>query len=478
MPFILIPVVGAAIAAGVGVAIGAVTVAAAITSVAVTAAAAGLNYLLAEKPVGAPGYTSPIQAAPANSERTIAVRQAAPPRRFVLGKVRTGGAVFMQDNDNPNLYICSVLSDGPIGGIDRVFFGQTEVILNGTLGGTGLYTNKIQFEFGLGSTTQAVSSMLSGVTAFAGFVSSNYRQQGCARAIARLNWGADSQNNAVLWGNSLSPSYVVRGVLAYDPRDGSQVLATPSTWKYTANGALLTAFAITHVWGSPLDNADIDWTSVAAAANAADATLTYGGSTVPIFVTGGVFQAESEIASQVNSLLQSFGGAITLDNGLYRIDTDQARTSVFTITDDDILGVGEFQHAVSTEDLFGAISAQYFDINDSGQQATTPVYAVGAGAQRETGLSLPYCAAAHSAQILAYRALMKSRTDKAVSVTVTDAGLYLLPFVDVVTIASDVATFMNGTYEILQVDLQPEGVTLRLREYAPSAYADPATYLV
>lgn len=476
MPPVLIPIAGALAAGAIGVTIGVVTVNAVIVSVVATAAAAGLQYLLAEKPVTS-GYSQAAQAAPSNGERNIPVRQATPARRFALGEVRTGGAIFIQDNDNPNLYIGAVLSDGPIAGIDRVFFGQTEVILNATLGGTGLFTNKYQAEFGLGDPTQTASPLLLGVAAFAGYVDANYRQQGCARAIARLNWGTDAQNNSVLWGNSLSPSYVVRGVLCYDPRDGAQVLADPTTWKYTANGPLLTAFVLTHVWGSPLANADIDWASVGAAATVADAAVTYNGASYPIYVTGGIFAAEAEISAQVNQLLQSFGGAITLDNGLYRIDADQARTSVFTITDDDVLAVGDLTHAAATEDLFGAISAQYYDINDSGQQATTPVFAVGAGDQRETTVALSYSAASHSAQILAYRALMKSRAGKTLSLTITDAGIYLLPFVDLVTVASTAATFLNGTYEILQVDLQPEGVTLRLREYAPTAYADPATYL-
>lgn len=479
MPQVVVGVAVAAGAAGLGVALGVTTITAAVVSVAATAAAAGLNYALNETPeTGALTAFPPDKAAaPANGERSLAFRQSVPPRRFVYGACRTGGCLFFEDNSNPWLYIGTLISDQTIQAIDGVYFGDTTISVDGSgnaISGT-IYTGYFSLEAGLGGTSQAVSALLA--AAFPSIATADFKQHDIARTVCRLGWGADAAGHSTLWGGSIEPVYVVRGVKVYDPRDPAQSATNRATWTYSNNPALCVAHAITNVWHTSIATTDIDWTSVAAAANVCDATVTYNGSSQKIFQLAGIFQANAEIASQVAGMLAAMGGALTFNDGLYSIHADAARTSVWTVTDADILEIGEIQHDVELANYYGAISAEYFNADDAGRSNVTPTYTVDS-ALRKTTASFPFCSAAHSAQILAYRQLIKSREPGEFTITLSFAALWLTPFADIVTISSTVLPIINGDYEVVQVDLQQTGCAVKLRKYSSSAYADPAGYLV
>ena len=67
------------------------------------------------------------------------------------------------------------------------------------------------------------------------------------------------------------PVAIIRGLKAYDPRDGAQSFATPSTWTYTTNPVLLTARVMTDGDFGLSVTPDSDfWASVTAAANKCD----------------------------------------------------------------------------------------------------------------------------------------------------------------------------------------------------------------
>lgn len=479
---VITPVVIAAAAGGLGVATGAVTITSAAISVGVAAASAGAQYLLSRggaSPASASfatsGNAAAPSAAPVNGARNIPTRQAVPPRRFVYGRARIGGAVFFQDNNNPKLVIGTALSDGVIDAVEGVFFGDTQIVLDGSgnaVSGT-IYTGKFSLETATGLDSQAASSAI--LSRFP-TLPSTFRQQGVARAVATLDWGTDAQNNATLWGNSVSPAYLMRGVKVYDPRVVGASPTDKTTWVYRANMALCVGHALTNAWGVALDQSHVDWASFSAGADACDALVTYGGVQVPTFVGAGVFQSGADLAPQLAQMLSAFDGAILYSDGLYKLYVDGPRTSVWTVTDDDIYGLSEFPFDNDARDRFGAIKATYFDASGGGNSETTTVYELTPGG-RETALPLPFTSEKHSAQILAYRALVRSQKNQTFTLTVSDAGLWLDPF-DVITIASSGMAFLNGAYVVAHVEPAPEGATLLLRPYDATVYADPTGYLV
>lgn len=484
MPPVLIPVALAAGAATAGVALGVTTVASAVISVGVTAVAAGIGYLNqpkdAETSALDAGAGVTVNPSTVNQQRDITVRQAVPPRRYVYGACQVGGVVFFQENANPYLYIGVAISDGVIEGIDAVRFGVNDVPFDGSGAASPgtIYYTYFDIETALGEPTQAASTILTG--AF-DYLTSDFRQRGVARAVCRLKWGDDSEEHSALWGDSVSPTFSVRGVKVYDPRDVAQDPDDESTWAYSASPPLAIAHALTHAWGVALNQTAIDWDSFADCADICDATITYNGDSVPLFEIAGIFQAGSDMAGQLTEMLASCGGILIDVDGKVGLRLDGARSSVWTVTDDDILEFGEYVHEGPYDSLNNAIKARFFDAADDGAEATTPVYEITAAQAvegvRETSLDLRFTAASHSAQILAYRELYRSRAGKRLTLTLSDAALELQAL-DRITIASTDAAFINGDYEVVQIDLAQFGATVQLREYPADAFADPATYLV
>jgi hypothetical protein len=477
---VIIPVAIAAAGAAAGVALGVTTVIAAAISVGVTALAAGASYLM--RPSTQPRTQGQqLSAAPANEQRSVPVAQAVPPRRFVYGRVRTGGALFFQDNNNPFLYIGCALSDGVIEGVDATYIGDEIVPVDGSGNATSAtrWGGKLTRTFTTGEADQTASSLL--VDAFPLLIDSSFRQRGVARAVARMDYGADAEEHNFLWGSSVSPSFLIKGLRVYDPRDSAQSLSDPSTWKFSSNPALCVAHALTHAWGVALPTTVIDYEALAAAADICDAPIIYNGESVPTFSMGGIFQGDVDFGQQIEEMLGAFRGRLNLQDGKFAIVADAPRSPVWTVQDLDILEIGEYQFATDARNLFNAISANYYDSNDAGRRSTTPPFELGpeiaAEGLRETSVNLPFTDQASSAQIIAFRELMQARDGRALTLRLIDAALYLSPS-DIIEISTTFAPFLNGQFEVIQVDLADVGVMVTLRGYSAAVYADPSTYLV
>jgi hypothetical protein len=477
---VFIPIALALATGAAGFAFGAVSLTAAIINVGFTALAAGYSYLTRPK-----SASTPTASAPANEQRNVPVSQATPSRTYAYGNVRTGGAIFFQDNNNPYLVAGSLLSDGAGSGIESVdaaFVGGTFIPVDGSGDAVAgnLFHNRFTLEWTQGLDSQTASAII--LAQFPGQVDSTFRQQGVARAVVKLHWGADSTEHEALWGPGLNPSFQIRGLRVYDPRDLGQDFNDPTTYLYSDNPALCIAHALTKAWGVAIGYNDIDWPSVAEAANVCDVEIVYGGVPVKIFTLAGIFQSGVDVGSQLMDMLQSMRGRITYRNGKYSLLADAARDPLSVkVTDADVLELGEYSFGAETRARFNAISAKYFNAGDAGQPATTAPYVLSAAVAteglRETSLNLSFTAQTHSAQIIAYRELIEGRDGRGVTVRLTDAWLYLSPG-DVIEIDTKEVTFINGLYTVMQVDLEEVGASIVLKGYAPEVYADPSAYLV
>lgn len=479
MPPVIIPVAAAAAVGGLGIAAGFVTASAVVTSVATTAIAAGIGYLTNRGQAATAGEsfatdapTGQIAAADGlviNAARSIAIRQPLPARRFVYGKCRVGGAVLFQgvgEADNSMLYILTALSDGEIDSVLKFYLGSEEIPVDGTLAAdTGTrFFDRVRFEVGTGSPDQATSALLSaGIPTIA---TADYRQQGIARGVARLKWGSDSSNHSYVYGEGIEPAYLIQGVKVYDPREAGHDVNDETTWTYSANPALCIAHAMIKHWYSPVSPDDIDWDSVETAADDCD--------DLDIELAG-ILQADVPLANQLADMLQTFGGAITFEEGLYSIRADKARSPVWTVTDADILALTEITFEADAAVKFDAIKGVYYDAAGDGTRVTTPVIELGAGA-RETSVDFAFAASSEGAQIVAFRKLSYDRDGGSISIILSDAATSLVP-TDVITVSSAVFPFANGNWQVLQVDIAEVGCIVTARRYVSGAYVDPATYV-
>jgi hypothetical protein len=487
MPPILIPVAITAAAGVAGVALGATTIAAATIAVGVTALTAGASYLMApETPdiqlpdaASAAPATSSIGNAPVSRSRARQARQSLPPKRIAFGKVRVGGALFFLGNINPNLYGGVILSDGQINGVSDVYFGSEKVDLTSGAPTTGTkYDGFFEYEVAVGWNDQGESSLLN--TAFTTNLPDQFWQRGAARVVYRLGYGADAEENAEVWSESITPSFLIEGVRVYDPRNPGHSISDRTTWAYSPNPALCVAHALRNMWWAALDHTAIDWDSVAAAANYCDGTISTPAGSQTRFQLAGIFESGFSIPEQITAMLASFGGALYYQDGKFHIRADEPRSSVYTITDDDIVGLGEYSAENGTAQTPTVIRSRYYDPAIEGREALTPNYVSAAEAtdgRRERTVDLPFCGNKYSAQVIAFRALTQAQDGRALNITLTDVAA-TLEIYDTVTINSVDAAFLNGDYRVIQKDMVGSGYQLSLQGYVPGAYVSEDSYLL
>lgn len=497
---VITPILVTAALATAGVAAGVTTVGAAVVSVAATAAAAGVSYFTSKS--ASKGQTSTVAAgsssvtestsgdnfakaqqfsvSQANSARELVVRQPLPPRRKVYGECRVGGPLFFQDVSSQYLYLGIAITEGASHQVLKIFMGEYEVVVNGS--GDAItgnrYVGRFKCEFALGSDTQAVSTLLSGT--FPSVAGSNFRQRGVTRGVFRFDWGADSEQHNFLW-SDLSPAVLGQWLKVYDPREVSHDFNDSTTWEYSDNPALCVAHLLTTWWRSPLPFADLDWDSVAEAADDCDALITVQGASRKTFVCAGVVESNIDLASQLSEMLSSFGGSVSYYDGQYHIHADKARTAVVTFTDEDLLGIESYDCEAEADNLFNAIKGIYQSSQEVGRTTATriidlPDAQVTEGVV-ETALSLPFTPQDHCAQILAYRHMLYARDGRVAVFAFTDAAAGVRP-PDVFTISSASFPWLNGQYQVMQIDMAGAGFIVTARRYLSAAYADPSTYVI
>lgn len=474
------PVIAAGVAAA-GAAIAAIDIGAILVS---TAISVGLSVAAralmpeAEKPQ----LPATRSTAPVNAGRSILTRQAVPPRRLAYGRMRLGGAAFFQQVANPYLYLGAVLSDGQIQAVDSVFYATRGVPVD-ELGDVlrGPYLGNFLMRWAEGDPDQTALGLLT--SDFPSLVDANFRQRGVARAVVRMKWGTDAEEHTALWGESVAPAFGGRWMRCYDPREGSQSLSSPETWEYTANPILCIAHMLTHCWDLAISSDDIDWVGVAEEAEYCDTIVSLDGYDFPIFELAGVVQADAPIVQQVADMLSACNGALTYADGLFLPRADRPADSVWTITDDDVIGEGvDYAAAAPRAMVPNVVKATFADALDGGNRRTTTPYelagAVAAdGWTKEVPIDLPFTPSSVSAQVIAYRRLMQARDGRGLVFDTHDGGLFLRPN-DVVTFSSVEMPWASGDYRVQLVEVLNSGCRLHLTGYATSAYVDPTTYIV
>lgn len=248
-----------------------------------------------------------LEKTPDTFERQVSVAALNEPCRATLGRDRIGGQVL-----RPLLYGTSLLlvvhwGRGPIEQIEGFTVADAaapSVIATHYLGTVG----------------QAVDAKL--VSAFAALgITHTDAFPGHAYSVFEFPVGTDIGDIHV----------ILKGVKPYDPRNGTHVLATPSTWTYSDNPALLLAHVITNTtYGL---GAAFDWTGSIAAFNACDNTAP--GEKKRLI---GLTMDRRMPAHEWCEILRAHAGCyIIRTEGMYRLVPDIAGSSVRTFTKSDII---------------------------------------------------------------------------------------------------------------------------------------------
>lgn len=240
-------------------------------------------------------------------ERQLTVAALNEPCRVTYGVDRLGAQLARVAPYGTSLLAICIWGRGPVQSITELLIG------NATPPAAVLATHYT------GTTSQTVDAKL--VTAFAALgITHTATLAGIAYSVIEFPVGTDLGDITIK----------VTGRLIYDPRDGTQTLGTPSTYKYTDNPALAVADLITNTdygYGKT-----IDWASVTAAANACDA-LVSGEKKRTIGIT-----LDTRVsAEEAIDILRSHAGCYVVRiGGTYKLVPDATASSVRTFAKADI----------------------------------------------------------------------------------------------------------------------------------------------
>jgi hypothetical protein len=205
------------------------------------------------------------------------LKQPIPPRRRYYGRVKIGGVYALYESKDGTAYDLFALCDGPIDAFEEYWLGDVSVSIDGSGNVTtapyvhgGAYYVSLFPQSGTASQTAHTSLTAALSTVW----TSAHRLRGVANVLMQCKSIAQ-KNFLTVYPNGI-PAFrtVIRGAKVYDPRDGGQVEATPSTWTWSENAILAVRDYLTHADGYGLATslvANETWTT---AANIADENIT------------------------------------------------------------------------------------------------------------------------------------------------------------------------------------------------------------
>lgn len=253
------------------------------------------------KPKGFGNATTPTQ------QLTTTIRQAAAPRRLVYGEVKVGGILnyAAQSSDGQYAYLCIVLGEGPMQGIDPVIWIGDEK------SDAAKFTDLVQVEFFDGTQTTASATLIA-----AG--DGEWTAQDVGNGIAYIVVRYKFDRNAFPQGLVL-PAVLAKGRKVFDPRT--------SATAHTRNPALIGLDYVRSAYGYQAADDEIDFASFTTAANICDEIIDSidpankvndVAGKVRRYTFDGVIETDVGPAASLAAIEQAMAGQIRHINGKWR----------------------------------------------------------------------------------------------------------------------------------------------------------------
>jgi hypothetical protein len=373
------------------------TLGAILTGLLTTALGIGLSLLLTPRPKTPPAESG-----------IIAVQQSIPYRNYGYGRAANAGAVMVKEEISGWYVFVAAIAGHQIDAFEALYLNDDLVIApitgnrivgNIPAGADGRYrSNIVNIDTRVGFATETYYTIINALMGASW--DTNYRGDSIASlAMTLMPVEAKYFPTGYPYG-ACAPRPVLRWALVYDWRDGTQFLATPSTWKWSQNAAICIAHWLTL---SPFGFRDNFTTSITpylsewtqAANDCDDAMALKAGGTEPRYRINGFSSAESNIATTLLTMLQCCDGHLIKVGGAYRLKVGKYQTPTVIITDDDIAGV-YFQNGQLTENKVNEATAKYTSPDngyvtvDTDPMVDTTDQSVRPGAPRKSQLDLSW----------------------------------------------------------------------------------------
>ena len=318
--------------------------------------------------------------------RDITITNSVAPRPIIFGQIRASGVLaFVGTAGSRNEYLDYVicLTGHQVEAIDDVWFDNIQIPNSDWNSGTGAVTGgqfagKASIWKYLGTDAQTVDPT---ITADYTEWDSTHRLRGVAYLVIRLT--LDDK----IWPNGPPQNFyaLVKGARVYDPRldstnggSGSHRVADPTTWAYSNNAALCQASyliggsivfdtssaALIGQLGFGASSSDIDWATVAAAANVCDENVTIPPAspttTQKRYTCDGMLATSNTLADNMEQLLTASVGQLVYSSGKYKLYAGSYQAPSISLTPDDLAGQLELVSGVPRSERYNSVQGVYW----------------------------------------------------------------------------------------------------------------------
>lgn len=322
---------------------------------------------------------------PANSPQVrFSERQAVPAKRVIYGRIQVGGAVFIDQVLPPFRYLGLLLAVGPVDGIEQVWISTNEVGFPFLVPDTVLIpvtapyldaggVARLRVSFRLGAIDQAKDPILAADMAS---LDPNFLQLGIATAVVRADYGADFDQFQSLWGASgaVTPLFLVRGKPIYDPRDPTQILGSPETYKWSNNASLVQADYLSAPYGGRIALDRVRWDKVGESADWDDTLMgTVEGDLLKKHTIDGVITLDQAPSDVMQAMLTANRGFVVESAGKVWVSSSKPKTPILTIHDGLIVDGFEYRAAQPKKSLLNRIRSRFVVMENNWQDSDGPI---------------------------------------------------------------------------------------------------------
>ena len=400
--------------------------------------------------------------------RSTLIKSPISSRQLVYGTVKKSGTLLYASttgSDNKYLHLVIGLASHEVQSIDKVFFNDVAINLSSDIDGsgnvnTGTFNGKARIKTKLGTADQTADSDLvsddSNITA-------NHRFRGIAYLYVRLEFDADIYPNGIP-----NISALVKGKKVLDYRT--------STTAYSANPALIVYDYLTSSDGMNASTSEIDTTSFTSSANDCEDSITLSdASTQNRYECHGVVSLDKKPIEIIEDILSSCVGTLTYEQGKFVLKAGKARSSVKTITEDDLAGEISVRAKPKRQDIYNQVKGVFADEDNNYVATDFPVventtYQTNDGETISREIQLNYTTNIAMAERIALILLKQSRQMISVNMTCKPT-LLNLSVGDVVSLTISKLGFSSKQFLITGYTLNENlTVNLTLQEYSSTVY--------
>jgi len=334
------------------------------------------------------------------------VQQSAPIERWIYGRARSGGAVFIIDDTKPPyLYLGLLLSGRPINAVRGIHISTNDIVPSSFVFDQPVLPlpidgqvyvkdgdNRLTMSFGAGRPDQEIDPILR-----ADFpnLNASFCQRGIARAVFKFKYGANADDFQAMWGTGVSipnPILDIEGAPLYDPRDPSQfypsdwrdaeeVAEAMATWKYRHNGvdvgrtaSLVQGDWLGHPQGVNYPAGRIRWDEIGRGAEWDEEPIANkDGTSRPRNTIDGVVTMDQSPRPIMEAMLTANQGYLVQDRGRGWTQPLRPRKPVLTIDDDLLLGGFDFEFDRAKTDLVNEVTSRFSSADREYQDVDGPI---------------------------------------------------------------------------------------------------------